>query len=687
MDNHQEIDFKTIFEGMPGLYLVLSTDLHILAMSDAYATATSTNRKATIGKHFEAVIQNYSKEEAFNTISNFQISIQYVLQHKSTHTMPLQRYDTKNIAGDFKEKYWSPINKPILNKNGEVIYIIHRIEDVTEFVTLKSLLQPDEVSTEKLLERLISIETELFYRSEELEKVNKQLHQKIVESTKESENLAKNFLEYKEALDVADIVAITDEKGIIQYVNDNFCKISQYSKEELIGQNHRIINSGFHSAQFFKDLWQTIGKGKIWKGEIKNKAKDGSLYWVDTTIVPFLNEKRKPYKYLAIRFDITERKNSIIALKKSEEEYRDIFSNVLVGIFTMDIATYKVTDVNNVGVELFGYDSKEDLLQNFNLSNHYVNTNESNDNMTILMEHGWLRNIQHMKKKDGSLFWSSIFVKVNEAKTTTHTVILDVTPQIDFQEELENKVAQRTLELSESLAREKELNEIKSNFLGIASHEFKTPLATILSSTSLLKSYIKNSNDKNVIKHLERISSLVNHLNAILNDFLTLEKLRKGIVDFESNEFNLPDFISELINEIEVLVKMNEQSINYFHSGELYVKQSSKILKNLLLNLISNACKYSEYGKTIKIESQVNEDTITITIKDNGIGIPIKDQKKLFTEFYRASNTRNIQGTGLGLVIVKNFITLLNGSISFKSKENKGTIFQLTFPRYLSDDY
>ena len=134
------------------------------------------------------------------------------------------------------------------------------------------------------------------------------------------EPIKERIRDYKYALDESSIVAITDQKGIIKYVNHNFCKISKYSADELIGKDHRIVNSGFHSKEFIKTLWTTIAQGKVWKGELKNKAKDGTTYWVDTTIVPFLNDEGKPYQYVAIRSDVTERKNVEEQIKRSNEK-------------------------------------------------------------------------------------------------------------------------------------------------------------------------------------------------------------------------------------------------------------------------------------------------------------------------------------------------------------------------------
>jgi PAS domain S-box-containing protein len=259
--------------------------------------------------------------------------------------------------------------------------------------------------------------------------------------------------------------------------------------------------------------------------------------------------------------------------------------------------------------------------------------------------------------------------------------------------ELETKVEQRTLilkealqkleqsqqELSEALDKERELNEIKSRFVSMASHEFRTPLSTVLSSASLLSKYVKADDQDKRERHIGRIKGAVKNLNDILEDFLSLGKLDEGKIQANCSPFELDIFIEETTEDVKGLLKQG-QTIHYSHNGDRIINSDKKLLKNVLLNLISNAIKFSEVDTGIQIESHVNDDHAIINIKDKGLGISKEDQEHLFSSFFRGANVVNIQGTGLGLHIVKRYLELIGGKIALESKLNEGSTFTIIIP-------
>ncbi|WP_421877875.1 ATP-binding protein [Marinoscillum sp.] len=236
-------------------------------------------------------------------------------------------------------------------------------------------------------------------------------------------------------------------------------------------------------------------------------------------------------------------------------------------------------------------------------------------------------------------------------------------------------------EILKALAKEKELNELKSRFISMASHEFRTPLTTILSSANLIGRYPETDDQDKRIKHINRIRVSVQNLTNILNDFLSLEKLESGAISLKIVQFSLKELYDEIMESMGLTLKPG-QEIQSNLAPELYqIISDQHLIKNICLNLLSNAIKYSPENSTIVFNvSEVNDSEIRIQVKDDGIGIPKKEQSQLFQRFYRAENATNIQGTGLGLNIVKRYLDLLQGDISFTSKEGLGTEFIVNFP-------
>lgn len=267
---------------------------------------------------------------------------------------------------------------------------------------------------------------------------------------------------------------------------------------------------------------------------------------------------------------------------------------------------------------------------------------------------------------------------------------------ISTNEELEKKVSDRTkvlqeairelersrMELSQALEKEKDLNDLKSRFISMASHEFRTPLTTILSSVSLISEYNQGGQTDMAEKrsrHIHRIRSAVNNLNDILSDFLSISKVEEGKVVAEYRTFDLQELAREIISDMQVNLKSGQQ-LNYSHIGSTEVNLDRKLLKNIMINLISNAIKFTPEKSSIHVKTTVDALTAILEVRDEGIGISEDDQKHLFERFYRGKNAFNIQGTGLGLHIVGNYVDLMKGHITLQSELEKGTTITISFP-------
>ncbi len=252
--------------------------------------------------------------------------------------------------------------------------------------------------------------------------------------------------------------------------------------------------------------------------------------------------------------------------------------------------------------------------------------------------------------------------------------------EISERKKIESKLIKSKEKVQIALDSERNLYKMKSRFITTTSHEFRTPLSTILSSAKLIGRYSDENGQENRLKHIRRIENSVKNLNNILYDLLTWNKLEENKIFSRPENFSLRDMAQEVLEEVQAVSK-KDQNIYFEHEGKsCQVVLDPILIKNILINLLSNALKYSKEGQSVYLKTQIFENELSITVKDEGIGIPEDDRKHLFERFFRANNVEAIQGTGLGLNIVKKYVELMEGTIDFESTVDKGSIFKIFIP-------
>lgn len=514
-----------------------------------------------------------------------------------------------------------------------------------------------------------------------------------------------------------DLVSVTNKDGLFEYVNPAFEKFTGYSRNEAIGKKSSLLKSGKHDQTFYEDLWKTVNSGKAFFGEFYNKKKSGEIYIEAKTINPIRDENGDISYFVSTGKDITKWKENEIQLlkykdhleelvEKRTEEYKAVQTELMhevswrkeaeeelrikeerlqlaveaseVGLWDLNLVTNKIYS-NKIFQDLLGLIKTDEEGLSFD---SFIDSIYEKDRKKFLNEYERhlknitpVFNVEHrIRKSNGDIKWV-----VTKGKVAARDK--DANP-LRFLGKVEDISLRKQSELliRKAFLKAKELADIKSRFVSMVSHEFRTPLATILSSAEVIEFYFSQLSENERYNHFRKIDKSIEYLSSLLNDIVTINKGDLNKIPVNSEDFELIEYCRQLIAE----TKLNNPNSNIkfiSDAGSIPVKSDKKILRQIIINLLNNAVKYSRSGDEILFEIIYCDEFVEMKFTDKGIGIMSGDQDKLFEPFFRGSNAGATPGTGLGLSIVKRSIELLKGEIALNSKINSGTTFTVKIPQ------
>ncbi|MBN2383345.1 PAS domain S-box protein [bacterium] len=629
-----------------------------------------------------AQMLGYSQEELLQmNLSQITEQSEFNRYQKETQFRKLglkNEYETKLRRKNGEVRLISISVSPVYNSRGEYLGALGISTDITE-------IRQNYAELEKFRQKLLELVEE---RTAELKKVNETLLFEIAERKKTEVEL----LRFKKAVETMQLgVTISDLDRTIIYSNPAEAAMHGYTVAELIGNNIGI----FAPSRYHAPMPRTkIEKIKSFTRETENIRKDGTVFPARLMSDVVKDAEGTPIAIVSCCQDITIEKKALDDLKESEEKFRRLTETAPLAIFILKHR--KFVYVNPAAIEMIGYSADELMamsLSAFHISDEDVKT------ITVSFSKAYktqttTRHEILITSRTGHQIWvylsfTTIDYQGGPAILGTAT---DITEQKHvenelrlFNERLEQKVAERTQELNQALEKEKELHELKSQFVSLVSHEFRTPLTSISSSAEIIQRYGHKLTAEKKEQYLERIKTNVHEMAYLLDDVTLIGKTDSGRVQLSLSQIEIDSFFHDLIEEIQLSSK-NKCQISYTNTcPQPILSLDERLLHHIVVNLLTNSIKFSRQGSHITLSTGIENGRFQISVKDEGCGIPEEDQSIIFEAFCRAHNVLDIDGTGLGLTIVKRCVDLFHGSISFTSQVDRGTTFIINLPLELKD--
>jgi hypothetical protein len=485
----------------------------------------------------------------------------------------------------------------------------------------------------------------------------------------------------KFALDAHSIVSVADRTGKITSINDKFTEISQYSRDELIGQDHRVLNSGHHPREFFKAMWATIGHGKVWRGEVKNRRKDGTFYWVNSTIVPFMDGAGKVLSYVSIRTDITDRKQADEQLEQQRRFYERISETLGEGIYVQDVNGL-CTYMNSEAEKLLGWSREEligkpvhDTIHRQTADGIHLPADQCLIMLDVLRHGESYREDQVFVRKNGSVFPVALASKAALDSSGKPDSLV-----VAFSDITERKQIEQTLIAAKNAA--EEAARVKSDFLANMSHEIRTPMNGIIGMTNLAMETELNPEQR---EYISLVKSSADALLNVINDILDFSKIESGKMSLEHIEFSLEAMLRETSKALAIRAHQKGLELLMHIASDVpdRVAGDPGRIRQVIVNLIGNAIKFTSQGEVEisvhRLDGAASGQTrLRFAVRDTGIGIARDKFEAIFGSFTQAdtSTTRQYGGTGLGLTISSQLVSLMGGHITLESELGHGSVFR-----------